>query len=250
MKKHYKSALLAALGLASITAAQAQTSDMLLGFNDAAGPSAAQNDYVIDLGAASQFTMTSTYNVTISSSNFSTAFGADGNALNDVAVGAVEGYTPPSGTGTLFTTAGSPISLVGQAVSWNDAAALAQTSSMIGEYASASTSGWSYYIAASPTAPGNVAGEGFAGYAGNPMSQLSSGVVSLALYESTASLGTRSEAVTAWTDIGTLYINCNTDTVGFSGVNAVPEPGTYGIILAGAGLLVFSLRRQRGRKNA
>jgi hypothetical protein len=49
MKNFYKTALLAALGLGSVVTVQAST-DLLLGFNDAAGPSSAQNDYVIDLG--------------------------------------------------------------------------------------------------------------------------------------------------------------------------------------------------------
>jgi hypothetical protein len=91
MKNLYKAALLAALGLASVSVAQAQ-SDMLLGFNDAGpntGAASYQNDYVIDLGAISQFTVNSTYSGSIAQSTFDGAFSSDANYLNDVAVGVV-----------------------------------------------------------------------------------------------------------------------------------------------------------------
>ena len=52
MKTTSKAALLAVLGLSAGMAVQAGSeTDLLLGLTDLAGPSSAQNDYVIDIGA-------------------------------------------------------------------------------------------------------------------------------------------------------------------------------------------------------
>lgn len=240
----YKLALLAALGLVTVTSAQAGSSDFLLGFNDAAGPSAAQNDLVIDLGVASQFTANSTFSTSFS--GFSAAYSADGNALNDVAAGVVEGFTGAYPK-TLFVTALSTPPSIGSSA-FNNAAAVAQ-SPTIGEYGSASTSGWTYNIAASPTAPGTsaTAGDVADQTHSNPLQSLSSGIVTENLFEVTkpSSLGTPS----AWSEIGTFTIDANADTVSYTGANvaAVPEPATYGL-LSGAGMLLLGLRRQFTRK--
>jgi hypothetical protein len=78
---------------------------------------------------------------------------------------------------------------------------------------------------------------------------LSSGVVTEELFESTLPSASRGTSPTAWTEIGTFDINVNTDSVTFTGVDAVPEPATYGL-LAASGLLIVSLRRQFKAKNA
>jgi len=247
MKNLYKSALLAALGLASITAAHATTTDVLLGFNDAAGVTANQNDYVIDLGAANLFTTTANLNLSslFSSSIFTAAFGSDGTLANHVAVGVVQGNTG-SLPKTLYTT--GPLGVSPQSGPFNNAAAAAQASP-IGSYASTTTGSWSANVAVSPTVGGTASPN--VSIAGNPMQYLSSGVITETLYEShrNTSLG----APTAWTILGTIAIDTIAGTINFTGANfvasPVPEPATYGA-LAGAGLLALSLRRNLNRKNA
>ena len=248
------------LGLISVKTAQAATFDVLLGFNDAAASTAAaQNDYVIDLGmsastlVAAATTNGGTYTFTniISASTFSTAFSSDANDLNDVAVGLVAGTIEVS-TDTLFQTSpkgasGLPTWTSGKQASFISAANFAGDST-VGEYGSSGTAGWSQYVAISPTVIGNNGGGSLAGDSANPTELLSSGIVSEELFESTGSTS-RNTSPGAWTEIGTLDVNVNTDTVTFTGVDAVPEPATYGL-LAASGLLIVSLRRQFKSKNA
>jgi hypothetical protein len=244
--KLYKAALLTALGLSSIATAQASTSDVLLGFNDLAGPSGAQNDYVIDLGAASQFT-TTTYNLNLSSSfnstTFNTAFSADTSYLTDVAVGAVEGYSGSSPE-TLFQT-GTPVSNLSGA-NLLVAASLAQSPS-IGEYASSTAGGWSYYIALSPSLVSN-GGQNPAGslgnISGNPMVSLSSGTVTLNLYEDILTGSGRNATVSGFSEIGTLAVDVNAGTIIFNGITPAPEPTTCALFGGGA-LLLIALRNKR-----
>jgi hypothetical protein len=253
MKNNVKITALVAIGLASVSVARAGTTDLLLGFNDAAGPVSAQNDYVIDLGLSGAALISAakanngTYDLssTFNSGTFSTAFGTDGAALSDVAAGIVGGS--PSGTKILYQT-----DLIGDTPGtitrgkFNASLADAQ-SPTIGEYASTTDGGWTTFIATSPTAGGTAAGGAdLADNTGNPLGQLSAGVLSLNLWEATAS--GLSGAPTAWADEGTFNINLNNDTVTFS-TAAVPEPSTYGL-LAGVGLLGVLFRNQVSRKNA
>ena len=216
------------LSLISVETAQAGTTDVLLGFNDAAASTtAAQNDYVIDLGmpastlVAAAGTNGGAYTFTniVSASIFSTAFSSDANDLNDVAAGVVAGYTGPYPQ-TLFQTA--PIGLSGlktwtsaNEASWAGSATFAQ-SSMIGEYASGGNAGWSQFVAISPTTFGNNLGGSVAGDSGNPTELLSSGVVSEEFFESTLPNGNRGESPTAWIQVGTFNINVNTHNVTFT----------------------------------
>jgi hypothetical protein len=164
--------------------------------------------------------------------------------LNDVAAGVVGGSA--GGTKYLFQTfpGGNPPPA---ATRGQFAAALGSAQSpTIGEYGSTSSSGWTAFVATSPTVLGTlVSGDDVSATTGNPLGQLSSGVVSLNLWENTQS---SLSAPTGWVDEGTFNINANDDTVTFS-VAAVPEPATYGL-LSGAGLLVLGLRRQIGLKKA
>ena len=249
----YKAALLAALGLAGISTAQA-SSDFLLGFNDAAGPTAAQNDYVIDLGSVSSLYSAAasnggTVNVWTSSIGtlFSSTFTADSSALNDVTAGIVEGFT--SGyPKTLYVTAPTSASSINtpSGGQFNNASAAA-TGVAIGEYASSSSAtAWTGAVAASAIAPGTeISGDDVADNAQvNPMGQLSSGVLDLNLWEATRSsaLG----AVAAYQEVGSVHINMSSDIID---VTIVPEPSTYGLLALG-GLLVLSFRHRINRINA
>lgn len=256
MKNLYRVALLAALGLATASVANAQTApaagDLLLGFNDAAGPSSAQNDYVIDLGSETLFTTTASLSFGINPSTFNTAFGSDsdelggngGNAsLSDVAVGAVGGNA--NGASKLFFQtlgigSGVGSSSIGTAIGF--------AGPLYGEYSSATANGWSQLVAVSPTAPGANTSGSVTSASENPSSFLTSGIVTESLWEATLSGSGRNVTFTT-ADVGNLTINLNTDTVSFTGAAAVPEPTTYGL-LAGFGLLLVSVRRQIVRKNA
>ena len=252
MKNNIRIAALVALGLASVSAAQA--GDLLLGFNDAAGPSAAQNDYVIDLGLSGTTLLqdaaanNGTYNLgtIINGTTFASAFSADSSYLtgsSDVAAGVVGG-TQGSPNILFQTSTGTP---TGAATQFAKSNGDAQTPTA-GVFPSGSGL-WSSVIAVSPSTPGTEVGAQYlANQTGNPEGFLNAGTLSIALWENTLPSGLGSHT-TGWVDEGTLTINANDDTVTFSTPSAVPEPATYGL-LSGAGLLVLGLRRQLGLKKA
>jgi hypothetical protein len=248
--KLYKAALLTVLGLSSIATAQAGT-DLLLGFNDAAGPSGANNDYVIDLGVTSQFTTTAQLNYSLNSSLFSNAFSADTSDLNNVAVGVVGGNTPANGTQYLFMSGLSTPQTPSETELLN-AAAYAQGTT-VGEYASGASGTWSYQVAPSPTSLGLPAANGdtvAAAIGSNPLSNLAGGLANINLYEDTASGPGHGATLSGWTEIGTFAVNASADSVSFTGIDVVPEPSTCSL-LGGAGLLVLLFRRKIiNRKNA
>jgi hypothetical protein len=254
MKKLYQAALLAALGLGAVSTTQAQTSDLLLGFNDAAGPAAAQNDYVVDLGISGSTLLanaaanngTYTFNNIINASTFSTAYSADANSLTDVAAGIVSGNTSTSPSQLFVTSLTSPRSPLSTG-EFADSINAAQ-SSLTGEYASTTAGGWTQIIAASPTAAGTESsGTSLGAESGNPLGLLNSGVITLNLYENTETGGLH-PTVGGWVDEGTFTIDANTGDVTFT-TAPVPEPATYGLLAVG-GLLILALRRQFVKKNA
>jgi hypothetical protein len=251
MKKIYKAALLAALGLGSVTAVQAST-DLLLGFNDAAGPTAAQNDYVIDLGlngatlVADAVANNGTYDLSslFNAGTFSTAFSADGNNLNNVVAGVVGGYSI-SNPKLLYQTMAiglTPGSISGSQLSNG---ANAAQGIQIGEYASTATSGWSALVSVDATTPGSiVSGDSVSGSTGySAVGNLNSGVLSLELWENQRNSGTG--PAVGWVDQGTFNINLNSDTVTFT---VAPEPSTLALVGA-AGLVSLLFCRQFNRKN-
>ena len=261
MKNHlYKAALVAALGLAVSTVAKA--SDLYVGFNDSLGNTG--NDYVIDLGAFSQFTLNSTVTGSISSSLFNTAFGSDAKALNDVAVGAVAGGSYAANAGSLPNYAGTFVYSTGNSAPssskspWSVSEGLA-TSINTGEYTAAGSPTdltWDYLIAVSPTL-GATGPSDFTGI-GNPESYLANGDVSLTLWYSAKKTGLTTNP-NAFAELGTITIDANStgagaDTITFTGADVVssaaaPEPTTYGLF-AGVGLLGLALRRQFASKVA
>jgi len=251
MRTTTKVAVLLASGVASLTTAQAGSADLLLGFNDAAGPSSAQNDYVIDLGLNASTLVADavgnggTWNLSslLNGSTFNTAFSTDANNLNNVAFGVVGGYNVPP-TKYLFQTV-----LPGSTPALPNSGQLKNASSYagsptLGEYGSSSSGSWSGLVALSPTQNGigSVASQ-----TGNPLTFLSSGTASLELWQIT---GTGLQTtVGTWADLGTFNVNLNNDTVTFTVPSAVPEPSATGV-LAGAGLLAVIMRQQIKRKNA
>jgi hypothetical protein len=254
MKNHlYKAALLAALGLALSPVANA--ADLYVGFNDYLGTTASGpdqgKDYVIDLGAYTDFTVNSTFSGAINSGSFTSAFSGDANALNDVAVGAVAGGAKSGGT-YLYAT-GSPSTALGATAYAN--AESSASSVPTGVYAaagSASNPTWDYLVASSPVV-GDESGNGVASEVGNPESYLANGDITLTLWGATK--GTFGSP-TAFSELGTLAIDANStgagaDTITFTGadVTPAPEPTTYGIF-AGVGLLGLALRRQFAAKVA
>jgi hypothetical protein len=249
MKKIYKAVLLAALGLGSSTVAQAST-DLLLGFNDAAGPTSAQNDYVIDLGmnaatlVADANANGGTYDLSglFNSGTFSTAFSSDANALNNVNVGVVGGYTI-SNPKLLYQTvavAVTPFAISGSEFS---AAANITPSILTGEYVSTTGAGWTASVGVNAT---TLNSQNFPNTIANatgisPLGNINAGVLSLELWGNQRT-GTGSPV--GWQDQGTFNINLNTDTITF--VVPVPEPSTLGLMgVAGLATLVFGRRFTR-----
>ncbi|HTR43786.1 MAG TPA: hypothetical protein VMH87_19410 [Pseudomonadales bacterium] len=256
MKTHlYKAALLAALGVAGTTMAHAQAGPALgggvlgLGFNDAAGPAAAQNDYVINLGSFINFTTTYSASWSISQSAFDSSFiSQDTLWANNVAVGVVGGLQGPGGA--IFITGSQPTITSASTVN-NALSALGGVNT--GNYSSSSgipTDPWSSAVAASPTAPGNAANS-VAALIDNPMSNLSNGSATLTLWDASITGTSRNPVLGSWTEVGTFSINANdgADTITFRGINAVPEPATYSLSALG-GLLLLALRYRSSRKVA
>lgn len=229
MKKLYKAALLAALGLASVSAVQAATynGDLVVGFTLQTG-----NDLVYDLGSLSSLGASHSWSL---GSLFTTTFGGgyDINSLNWGVVGTQVNKQVG------YITLGS--------LSLNQADLNAMYAGAAGLEAGFPTVGAGTHIAivnsddnswnqqtlngAKPTQLDNSLG--------NP-NLTGTGSSDLIKYLNDTTSSTE----------GTFTLD-GTGTLSFASatVVAVPEPTTYGL-LAGAGLLVVSLRKQFRSKNA
>ena len=227
-----RSVLVLAIGLASISLSQAQDGDLFLGFNDAAGPTAAQNDYVIDLGlsgatfVSAAKTNGGTFTLSLDkitttnfSSTFQTAFHADASYLNDVAVGIIGASASGVYPRSLYLSAFTTPPTAGSGALFNNAA---NQNPILGEYVSTTAGGWSKEVG---TAPGTTEAQSVSIYVANPEGTLSSGVLSFNLYEA---IETKSGLTTltpgAFTNEGTLTINVNTKTIGFVIASSSPAP--------------------------
>jgi hypothetical protein len=274
MKNHlYKAALLAALGLGSITAAHAQQSgDLVIGFSSTAA--GVTQDYQVDLGSFSGMGVNDNLSSALNVSTLQSIFGS---SLSGVSVGIVGWANDPNGVNTdLFrstTRAAGPFTPpYTQADSTtparptgngNISGAAADIASLNtsqgntaginkGTSASPGAGSWSDLIAQSSTAIGFLGANSYAGQVGNPMGVLVSdghgGVtLNLDLYEDNNTSTTGRNFI--YQGYFNLDVNGSSDTLTFDPVAAVPEPGTYGM-LAGAGLLLVAVRRQFTAKNA
>ena len=257
MTKLYKAALLAALGLASVTAAQAangQPGDLILGFVNGT------QNYVIDLGAlpitagtdfgiaGSGLFSLSTYNSTFTAGGVSVGIvggqllGGVGDYIYTTSLrsGVVDTSFGTAGTETVPTKPGTRPNL-------SNAASL-MTAIDLGVQSATAAGSFSSLVAASPTASGLNLTTSYVGYVvqgANPLKDITGNTITLDLWESI-----RGGSVGAFTYQGDITLNLNTGSLVWDpSVTAVPEPASYGL-LAGAGLLVVTLRRQFSRKNA
>jgi hypothetical protein len=262
MKRSVKITMLAAAGAALLTqAVRAQTAppgDLVLGFTSTAA--GVTQDYVIDLGAFSS----------LSSSQISHL----GGAVNLAQFGT--GGAPPIGSMNVGVMFGQGAAQTGDFAGVSQFRTGGNAAGVVGtESVPATPSSGNFVTSAATDAaslllgtPGNgnqfsftiqgntLTAGGFANNLGvNPMVAMPGSTIALDLFESTrlAPSG-RSTPASAFTYEGTLNIdlsgpNAIVDFTPAGFAAAVPEPSTYGLI-AGAGLLIVSLRRQLRGANA
>jgi hypothetical protein len=239
MKNSYKIALLAALGLVSVSAVQAQNQDLIVGIYD---PTAAHTD-VIDLGAGvSTLVNVETWN------------------LGSLGVSSVIGSTLSSTT--LFGVAG-----------YYDNGAGASASSYLATYKTpTSTLSSTLGVGSYSLLQGVIGSQAYVGLGsqsvGTPgawdqqvqpvnLNTLASGLGfnPSVLVTKSAEFYNLIDDNSAPAKVGYFTLNSSTEvltyteTAAISDVTSVPEPTTYGLI-AGAGLLIVSLRNKFSRKQA
>lgn len=236
MNKLTKLAVVAlAAGLMSQVAhAQVPPGDLLLGFSSANTPSG--NDYTLDLGAVGtdgSGLSGSSFNV----STFNTVFAGN---VNPITMAAVGGHGVGVGEQLYLTGlhgGAVPNTITGTSIS---SAISDANGTALGVVASSGSQSWTSEAPLFAAAANN-----------DPRFAISGSTLVLDLYSGTATStgGTRpTTTIASWTDLGTLTLDLNAGTVTFAAA-PVPEPSTYGL-LAGAGLLLVSIRRQFASKQA
>jgi hypothetical protein len=241
MKNIYKAALLAALGVASVNAVQAQTynGDLLVGFTIGASGT----DLIYDLGSAGSVTDGETWNL-------STALTAANlqNSLATVQWGIVGSTGPSAGannstfnaTRFTYSTGDAGLNPVSGKNAWSAISTSTSTISVntignngVGNYgtvAATDPGNYSWYYETTGQ-PGNTL---WSYHGGNTPNEV--GLVSTPLYQTDANNTTP----TAF-DNGLFTLNSN-GTLTFA-VQAVPEPATIGLVTI-AGLLLVAFRRK------
>jgi hypothetical protein len=258
MKNHlYKTALAVGLGLAGATAAHAQNpnaNDLVLGFTSQF--SGVTSDYLIDLGQipSSPGVLTTSFSPTTFGNTFTTS---SGNALTSGAlnVGIVGGsssdaiFSELDGSATPLTTiAGSATPASDSRAALDNGGEIA-TGLTLGTTLQSSSTSFFSDVAENPNA-GGASANNFTGYVDNPLTTINgtSESVVLDLWEDANSGRT---GVSGWTYEGYVDLSLsggNLTATFDEGVNAVPEPATYGLF--GLGVLLFGLRRYLTSKPA
>jgi hypothetical protein len=241
MKNIYKAALLAALGMASVSAVQAQTynGDLLVGFT--IGTSG--TDMIYDLGSAASVTDGESWSL-------STALTAAGlqNSLATVQWGIIGSIGPSAGNaslnGTRFTysTGDAGLNPVNGKNTWSAISGSTSTISVnaignnaagnYGTVAATDPGNYSWYYETTGQ-PGNTI---WSYHGGNTPNEV--GLVSTPLYQTDANNTTPTVF-----DNGLFTLNAN-DTLTFA---VVPEPTTIGLVTV-AGLLLVAFRRKFASK--
>lgn len=236
MKNSYKAALLAAIGLVSISAAQAQTytsGDLLVGFTTGSG-----TDLIYDLGQESALVNGETF------SGLSTLLSSDFGSLSSVNWGVIGNGANSGSPRTLWTTTAvgvTPATVQGNpkfSALNNDLGLLAEN------FAGATSAGQSATVSATASTSWNVVT--------TPNATLSTDYINE--YENPNVVGANSAAFSQVLNNGSTPTLLGDFTLGaddsftFNTVS-VPEPTTYGMIAA-AGLLVVAFRNQFSRKQA
>lgn len=246
--------MLAAAGAAILSqAAQAQDvstdanpGDLILGLNKSGA-----SDYIIDLGAitGSHVDFSSRLNL----STFTAQFGASPVGVNAGVVGGDIGLVTPQ---FVYTTtafgASAPTKPTTQAqvqLASGNVSGLAMDPSLSIVVAPSVANSWSASIALNPTSPGTTAANNFVGNmpGANPLQTFgSSKILKEDLWQDT----NPATGTAPWQKLGTLTFDLSgaSPSITFDAV-AVPEPTTYGLV-AGAGLLVLSLRRRLSGKTS
>jgi hypothetical protein len=233
----YKAALLAALGLAGVSAAQAQTytaGDLLVGFTTSSG-----SDLIYDLGQASALHNGETF------SGLSTLLAVDFSSLSALQWGVIGDINSGSPRTAYTTTAvgGSTPSTITGSTKMNQINNVMLNFS--GDFAGqAPVAGSSTTISANDpnswnvqTTPNATLSTDYINTYGNPNVTGATSDSFFRIFNNT----------TAPTLLGGFTLGAD-DSFTFNTV-AVPEPATYGV-LAAAGLLLVSLRNQFSRKQA
>jgi hypothetical protein len=235
MKSLYKAALLAVLGLASVASVQAATynQDLIVGFTTQSG-----SDLIYDLGSAASVLggtagVNDTWNLSsLLTGNLSTVSADYWGVIGD-------NKTAQTPAHAVYTTIQTPGSLSGTG-QWSPIDTADKTiygsfaTAGAGQYASVATGNSASWN--TETISGALTTDYVNAY-GNP-NTLGVGSIDLMQVLNDGS---------AKTDVGTFSLSSG-GVLSFT-PTAVPEPATYGV-LAGAGLLVVSLRNQLRRKQA
>ena len=266
MKKQlYRVALVAALGLAGATAAQAQilNNDLVLGFTSpnattfGTPPNTYQNDYSIDLG---QLLGTSAHQIALNVGNLydynyiDSSFTADlGSAVvNGQAYAGVFGATSGSIGDDLLSAVSTPATLAGASLKNG---AVYPSGVALGEIAQSSSSSVHGEISTAPFSTG-ADPNSYAEWLPSPLESVSSSqgtggsTLDLQVYEASYTSGKSGVTGTAFSNVGFVSVLFNANG-GISGVawneeatpSPVPEPATCAL-LGGAGLLLLALRRK------